>query len=55
MRIFLIALLLVTVLPVIMYKRQFNRKMRIALITIWSLSVVTVYVNLAIIYFILID
>lgn len=55
MNIVLTALLLVTVLPVVMYRRQFKRKTRLALITLWSLSVVTVYVNLAIIYFILMD
>lgn len=55
MKIFLIALLLVTVLPVIMYGGQLRRITQIALITIWSFSVVTVYMSLGIAYFILMD
>ncbi len=55
MTIFIGALLLVTFLPVVMYKRRFSRIKQTALIIIWGISVAAVYSYLAIIYFVLMD
>jgi len=46
---------LATVIPIVMYRRRFNETTRITLITVWSLSVVTVYIDLAIVYYVLMD
>lgn len=55
MKIFLTALLLVTVIPIIMYGRGCKRKVRTTLVTTWIIAVIAMYTHLAVIYSILLD
>ncbi|MBT3835059.1 hypothetical protein HOF56_02305 [Candidatus Peribacteria bacterium] len=46
------SLMIMTIIPIVMYFKRWNKAINIALLTAWILAVVTVYIYLSVIFMI---